>query len=590
MATLHVRGTELESVKVQTPLNRRFLAALGFTFLVSMHFFMPNPGGSGLALSFNATTWITASIAIAIGLYQLSRNQKLKYSKLTVALFLCCLVLTAPITFPETIIEQSLGRLTGLWAGFFLFVTLQQFPFSNKQKQRLLWFIVLATGIEAIICWVQYLYLTPGNMFGYNTIQNRPYGIFQQPNVLASFLATGLVLSAYLLARLPNKYRRKPWHISFLIAIPLLIAPMLVIVSSRTGWLGAVIGIVLILPYLWRFSTKRRFATWTAALVLATGIGIVTPELLGESQNLELLESKTSLTSARQFHFPQTIDMIIEKPFTGYGYGHFESAYMLYTARQHQLNEHYPAGLAALDHPHNELMLWGVEAGLVPVLVILLTAAFITYKITTAREGTRLGMLALFAPLVVHSQLEYPFYHSAIHWISFIVLLFWLDQRTAKYKFAPFSKFSKVLTASSSLVLPIITSFYMLSALHTNYVLTQFEKSQPRQPELLDKVTNPVVWKDRFDRDVYSTYLTIGLYTQDAKLIQPYIDWSLSIIPRKPRPAFYTNLILAYQGMGEEEKARQIQTEAEFLFPNKDFSQVKYQPPSKATSTASAAN
>ncbi|OXE29767.1 ligase, partial [Vibrio parahaemolyticus] len=101
-------------------------------------------------------------------------------------------------------------------------------------------------------------------------------------------------------------------------------------------------------------------------------------------------------------------------------------------------------------------------------------------------------------------------------------------------------------------------------------------------------VSNPVVWKDRFDWDVYSTFLNIGLYKQDPSLIQPYIDWSLQIIKDKPRPAFYNNLILAYQGLDDSSKAEQIRAEAQFLFPNIDFSQVNYQPPSQAQSATTS--
>jgi O-antigen polymerase len=119
----------------------------------------------------------------------------------------------------------------------------------------------------------------------------------------------------------------------------------------------------------------------------------------------------------------------------------------------------------------------------------------------------------------------------------------------------------------------------MLSTLHTNYVLTQFERSNPKDPELLDQVSNPVVWQDRYNWDIYSTFLNIGLYSQDEQYIQPYIDWSLEIIKDKPRPAFYNNLILAYQGLGETEKAEQIRSEAQFLFPKQDFTQVQYIPP-----------
>ncbi|HAS8133723.1 TPA: ligase, partial [Vibrio vulnificus] len=215
-----------------------------------------------------------------------------------------------------------------------------------------------------------------------------------------------------------------------------------------------------------------------------------------------------------------------------------------------------------------------------------LAAILVLNRIYSAKKGTRLAMFALFVPIVLHSQLEYPFYHSAAHWLIFIMLIYWVDQRVAKVKSVSFSRISKTALRVASLVVPILTTFYMLSALHTNYVLTKFETTRPVNPELLQRVTNPVVWKDRFDWDVYSTYLNIGLATQDAKLIQPYIDWSLEIIKTKPRPAFYSNLILAYQGLGDLSKAEQVKAEAEFLFPKNDFSNIHYQPPSAALSNS----
>ncbi|MCV5917273.1 Wzy polymerase domain-containing protein, partial [Escherichia coli] len=50
----------------------------------------------------------------------------------------------------------------------------------------------------------------------------------------------------------------------------------------------------------------------------------------------------------------------------------------------------------------------------------------------------------------------------------------------------------------------------------------------------------------------------------------------------------YNNLILAYQGLDDSSKAEQIRAEAQFLFPNIDFSQVNYQPPSQAQSATTS--
>ncbi|MDH5897453.1 PglL family O-oligosaccharyltransferase [Vibrio splendidus] len=589
MATIHTSGTQLENQVTQLPLNKAFLASLAVVFLLAMHFFMPNPGGSGLALSFNPTTWLALSFTLAIGFYQLATNRVLKYSKLTVGLLISCVILTLPTLYSNAFPQAASGRLLGLWAGFALFVVLQQFKFSNKHKQRMLWFIVLAVVIQALFGYVQYFLLEPGNLFGYNTAANRPYGIFQQPNVMASFLATGFVLSAYLLARQPAKYNHKISESFLLYLTPTLTVPLLIIIASRTGWLAAIIGFVCILPYLYKFSTKKRFYGWCSSVMLGVVVGFTVINLQSVDSLASQKASRSHLEDARGYIFPQALDMMIEKPFTGYGYGKFESEYTLYTARQHQLNPNYHPGLPSMDHPHNEFLFWGVEGGIVPIIGILIAAFLVMSRIASSAKGTRLALLALFIPILLHSQLEYPFYHSAIHWITFIILIYWVDQRASRHYQQPFSIISKTLFRVSSLVVPILVSFYMLSALHTNYVLTQFELSKPKNPDILKQVTNPVVWKDRYDWDVYSTYLNIGLYKADPSLIQPYIDWSLEIIKRKPRPAFYSNLILAYQGLGDHSKAEQIRSEASFLFPNRDFSKVQYKKISEAGNNISSA-
>ncbi|MCR9984221.1 PglL family O-oligosaccharyltransferase [Vibrio diabolicus] len=587
MATIHVSGTKLSPEKVQVPLNRKFLIALATLFVLAMHFFMPNPGGSGLSLSFNATTWITFSFALGIGCYQLANNRVLRYSKLTIGLFISALIMTVPILYPNANSSLAANKLIGLWCGVLFFIVLQQFHFSNKHRQRLLWFIVLAVVIEAIFGLTQYLYLKPGNPFGYDTVANRPYGIFQQPNVMASFLATGLVIASYLLARQPYKYDRKLSDVYLLYAVPVLTLPLIVALASRTGWLASIIAVLLVIPYMYRFATKGRFIRWVTSLVTGLALSIVVM-YLAFPDGSGLAAEKVNMESPRAYTFPQTLDMVIEKPFTGYGYGKFESEYMLYTARQHALNESYPAGLPAMDHPHNELLYWGVEGGLLPILGIFLAMALVLYRIYQAKRGTRLALLALFIPIVLHSQLEYPFYHSLVHWLIFVILLYWVDQRVSRYRQVGFSNVTKSLLRVFSLVLPVAFTFYMVSALHTNYVLTKFETTRPTNPDILNQVSNPVVWKDRFDWDVYSTFLNLGLYQQDATLIQPYIDWSLKIIKDKPRPAFYNNLILAYQGLDDSSKAEQIRAEAQFLFPKIDFSGVNYQPPSQAISASPA--
>lgn len=94
-------------------------------------------------------------------------------------------------------------------------------------------------------------------------------------------------------------------------------------------------------------------------------------------------------------------------------------------------------------------------------------------------------------------------------------------------------------------------------------------------PDILSRVTNPVVWEDRFNWDVLSTQLKIGIINKKPELIKPYIEWSQELIKTKPRPAFYQNLIIAYQALGDEKRAEDIRREAIFLFPKSKFESVQ---------------
>ena len=113
MATIHVSGTKLSPNRVKAPLNRKFLISLTVVFLLAMHIFMPNPGGSGLALSFNATTWIGLSISLGIGLYHLATNREVRYSKLTIGLLFSGVIISIPVLFPNANIEHSVNQLIG---------------------------------------------------------------------------------------------------------------------------------------------------------------------------------------------------------------------------------------------------------------------------------------------------------------------------------------------------------------------------------------------------------------------------------------------------------------------------------------------
>lgn len=565
MTVLHVKGTRLAEQGISKPMVKPFLASLGFLFLLAMHYFQHNPGGAGLNLPFNAMSWIPFSFAIAFGLLEICRQRVWRYSRLTLVLFVCCLLLTIPVLFPQANSATALPRLIGLWAGFLFFVGLQQFAFSHKQRQRLLWLILLGVWLEAGFGWVQFLWMEPGNPIGYNTLENRPYGIFQQPNVMASFLATGLVLSAYLLARLPMYRGKWSWLQLILLLTPVVTLPILVVLSSRTGWLGAAVGVVLMIPYLRRFAAKAQWRMWLLMVVMGLSVSWQVNQHTGWAPK----EERLSLISPRAMHIPQAVNMFLAKPLSGYGYGRFETSYVTQTAQWHHQDPSKPYGMPSLDHPHNELAYWAAEGGILPLLGLLLAAAAVFLKIRKARAGTQLALVGLFLPITLHTQLEYPFYHSLPHWVMFIILIYWVDNLTAKYYRR---QVEYVLSIRGLvLILPVLTTGFMTTTLYSGHQLTQFETRQPANIDYLLKVNNPWAWQDRFEWDLHVTQLQVGIATANPALIQTYIAWARQKALIWPRPTLYQNLIAAYQHLGETALAEQVQQEARYLFPGQIF-------------------
>ena len=246
---------------------------------------------------------------------------------------------------------------------------------------------------------------------------------------MASFIATGLILSAYLLTRQTTKYQSKLSILITLCSMPVLVIPLLVVLQSPTSWLSATLSVLLLTPYLWRFAVRKHLVAWLVGCLIGVMIAFISI----------LFSTKVTVTPSTE-HPPCPLLLTFLKALIcslsdlyWLWDGRFEPGYIMYTARQHQLNQNYPAGIPSLTHPHNELLYWSIEGGLIPLLAIVFTSIFILARLYQTNKGGRIATFALFLPIILHNQIEYPFYHSAIHWITLILLVYWVDQRTNRY-------------------------------------------------------------------------------------------------------------------------------------------------------------
>ncbi len=243
-------------------------------WLLGMHFFMHNPGGAGLYLPFNAWGWIFASLVMALGLWHVTLSQRLVVSPLLTAQWLGGLLLLLPMAYPGfELKDYAIPRLLGLFAGLLFLASLYQWRFGREARDRLLYLLLGAVAIEALLGLVQYYLLVPGNWIGYDTQTNRPYGIFQQPNVMASFMATGLSLAIWLELR----GDANPWLKGLRYGVILATSLLLVVLQSRVGQLGGVMALLLLSAQLGR---ERRLGRMLALVALGILLGLASQYLM----------------------------------------------------------------------------------------------------------------------------------------------------------------------------------------------------------------------------------------------------------------------------------------------------------------------
>jgi len=531
-----------------------------------MHYFQLHPAGNGLTVSFNASVWIFLSITIGFGLFKIASSAQWVYTDLTVGLIAATALLLLPALYPTSIDPLSIGRMYGLLAGLLLFIVLQQLDLQDSQKELLFFIVLCAVWIEGLLGWGQEyiagLGFYMGHVEGYP-----PFGVFFQRNVMASFMATGLVLSGYLLSRFQG-FPQKSFYQSVCLLTPLITVPLILLLNSRTGWIGALVGSLLMLFYLYWKVGVRKSVAWA----LMIGLGFLVGYLLlsfGDGIGLAAALSKVQSDPIRERMYSQALLLILENPLFGVGLGNFELEFNTFVASLYAAGISAPNGQSNLGHPHNELLFWAIEGGLISLLGMLLAAFLVLRCIWRLDGATRFAMLGLLFPIVLHTQTEFPFYHSSVHWIVFIMIIYLIDSLASKTKIRQLK--STLLVGTAGVTIPLITTLFMVTTLQAGAILTRYERDSRTPVETLLEIRNPLVWQDRIQLKIRTDLMYQGLARNDVSQVQPYIDLVNRIVASKPRWQYYQNLIFAHEYLGQLELAKSRAEEASYRFPEQIF-------------------
>ncbi|TNH77668.1 ligase [Aeromonas hydrophila] len=534
-------------------------------WLLGMHFFMHNPGGAGLYLPFNAWGWIFASLVIGLGLWQVTLQQRLVFSSLQGCLWLGALLLLLPMAYPGfDLKDYAIPRLLGLFAGLLFLFCLYQWQLVRASRDQLFYLLLGAVAIEALLGLVQYYLLIPGNWLGYDTRANRPYGIFQQPNVMATFMATGLALASWLELRGNANPLLKGLRYGVILAASLL----LVALQSRVGQLGGLLALLLLVPALHR---QQRLGLVLGLVALGIGLGIASQYgISGVKRGLEAYQSG----GMRSIYWPYAAKLIAQSPWVGWGYGSFETTFLHHYMADKALNPAMVQIEYNLDHPHNEFLYWAVEGGLAPMIGMALMGGALLLRVLKAGWVKGAALLALVTPILLHTQTEYPLYHAIALWWALLLLVYVLDaeveeglQASGRASWREYVYRPWLLLRFVAIIIPLLVVPFMLTAIHTAWVVTKYERGGYKEPTLLLDVVNPMAWLTRVEFDVNSVRLMVGLQANNHAELEAYLEWGQAFVRHTPRANIYANMVIALDALGRKEEARVLRREALALYP-----------------------
>ena len=460
-----------------------------------------------------------------------------------------------PLLYPNNeYADFAVMRLLGLSGGLLLFLSFQQYQFNREERYWFL-YVILGSVLIQILLSVSGSLLSSVNFLG---IALDPlFGALAQKNLFATFLATGAAISLFLLLNEKSTICSNLKQ-GIIFSVPLLACTQFYSLQSRTGVLALAFGIGFMLVF--DFQKNKKVFLWLGSVLIGLLIGFASP---GESRPEKALDYSEN---ARMVTYQLTTELIKDNPLFGVGYGNFLPAFRLHYAQRKQEEPSLKTiGNSNMDHPHNETLFWMVEGGIIPLAGLLIIAGGFLIMLWKVKQKKAWAMAGLITPILIHTQLELPFYLSLIHWFIFIFLLYCMDEEygiwhEAKIRLTVFIRIVAVL-------LPIIIISYMATTLQTARAITRFERTGFSKPSLLVSVKNPRAWQKKYETLVMKLDLGIAKQTKDYKKLKDYIDWAEGYVKHSPYLFIYYDLATAYQTMGDKEKAWEIYRYAQYLYP-----------------------
>lgn len=511
---------------------------------------------------------ILVALAVGVWLYVLKtdRGVQLPRSVLPVLLAPVGFVVAGLLVGVQSSANWFLAILFLFSAPVFILLVLKLFK-TQQALEPLLFALLLILGLHGLVGVLQLL--VPGWGYGWIPMPDYPaaQGMYLQANMQASMMATAVVLGFYLLLQQSSR-QRGLWYIMAIAVVLMLACFNIFSAGSRVGLLGLVLGLlVLAVTNLHRF---RMTPFITLGCVLACVLGGMAGSMSGDGlfraySKIERLAAEG--TDVRPHIYRISWEVFKDAPLAGHGIGSFDGVFKRKAAEyQAERGGESLIGYVGYGHPHNELLLWAIEGGVIALSVILLASLAVLYRLYRMGWAAGGALLALLLPITLHSQVELPFYISAFHWLVWLLFVAMAFVGAQTPIDLHWTRAKKQVLGGLALLLAVPLQLFLLHSFHVsnaigfalhnpNYSI-QYMSSLGRNPYFTDYV-NANVMRTLFFHDK----TTGGRTGANA-----YIAWAEEYLVKHPQSLLHRDLIDAYLYTGQVERAIKEAEYAKYLY------------------------
>ncbi len=449
----------------------------------------------------------------------------------------------------------------GLIGAWLFLIALLQYKILLNQPDIILKLIVFSTSVEIVLGYGYLLHRLAMDYTSGVNFQAPNLDInFNQRNLYASFLSTGLISSLYLLFHKRYNQKYKPLLLITLFAGTFL----LFITESRVGIYSFIIGCLFI-------GASYLQSNWQSAVKYIAAIAVCVISSYGfMSFFYGGAEKDFSKTTHREFIYKTSIDAILKKPVFGHGLGSFSKIYTE-SASQRIQEEALPyikiqGRPENLSHPHNELLYWGVQGGLVSIIGLIVLALSIYLNIFKLDIIKQLRYFALLAPISLHLMVELPFYISTVHLIIFVSLIAFLLIDSKSVKEHSLKKNTGQYIAAFGVMLLMVTSITIPQNIYNLNKAVRFQTALNSNIQDLDSIKYSIGWHNELSEAKLRYYANIAAKQGKKEPIIKYIRFLENYNQKYPILQNYFNLYFSYVILNEPEKADKMKLEVERLY------------------------